>query len=152
MRLPAMKFLKFLKNRETNKTFLAIAVMAGIAASGYVWWSGRTFTPDAPSPLLVASRSQFASLILDFGDGQKREFRGEVLPPMTVLDALSLSTDAAKLELSYKPEREGVEVTTINGKKASGGKHWAFYVNGKLGEDPAAYEIKPMDVIEWRYE
>lgn len=134
-----------------DKCFLTSAVTIGIVAAFFVYWSEQTFTIEVP-PQLSAPRSRQASLLLDFGDGKRREFRGEVAPSMTVMEALALSADAGRIALDYKPSGTGVEVSEINGKRVEQKKGWVFYVNGQRGGNPLTYLVQPGDAIEWRYE
>lgn len=108
--------------------------------------------PDLGQLFLVALPSQLAKVSLDFGDGKKREFRGALTPNMSALEALSISTDIANLPLSHTPTKEGVQIAMIDGKKTEKKKRWVFYINGKIGGDPATYQMKAGDGIEWRYQ
>jgi len=53
-----------------------------------------------------------------------------------------------------KDSNYGPYVDSINGiAGGTGGKYWAFYVNGKLASVGAdAYETKAGDKIEWKFE
>lgn len=128
-------------------------MVLGIAASFVVWHQAyRVALPDVAGPLLVVPPSKFASLEVDFGDGTRREFRGEVVPDMSVLEALAYAAEAADMHLAYAPTRAGIRVAAIGGKKSESRARWTFYVNGRKGEDPMTHLIHPQDEVEWRYE
>lgn len=141
------------KKQKTNHGVLVSIVMLGILASGVVLREVRQPIVE-PSPIFVPLPSQFAHLTVDFGDGKRREFRGEVVFPMSALDALYSAALIGGLELERRPSTRGLVVSRIDGKIARQNVGaWNLYVNGELVDaNPATYAIQSRDVIEWRYE
>ncbi|MDP3963418.1 MAG: hypothetical protein Q8Q39_02890 [bacterium] len=140
------------KSKKTNALFCAVVVLAGMGAAALIWQIAHKPFPDPVPDSYAVIPSRLASLRVDFGDGVRREFRGEVVPNMNVLEALTYATAAGNLHLAYVPEKTGVRVSAINGKKSAKENTWTFYVNGKKGEDPAVYVVEPGDMIDWKYE
>lgn len=95
-----------------------------------------------------------ATLFINFGD-MKRQFTGEVVENMTVLDALNASTAAGQIKLIYHLDSDNnTRVREINGYTADENIQFSFYVNSqKL--DPGELNrtnIKPGDEITIRLE
>jgi len=135
-----------------KKKHYDLAIPAGVMALALVLLVAVILgvTKNATAP--AQSGTSLARLVLDFGDGQRREFEGELVPRMSVLDALAASAAVADIPVSYAPARGGTVVAAIGQKGDSGTKHWVFTVNGKTGENPATYVVKPGDVVLWRYQ
>lgn len=66
----------------------------------------------------------------------------------SALDILKEKAEVKTVDSTY-----GVYVDQINGTANNDGSFWIFYVNGQMADvDPAQYQCKPDDKIEWRYE
>lgn len=107
------------------------------------------------SPVLAAAGPYgMAQLMLDFGDGTSREFRGEVPPATSALDALSYAAGAGNVAVEYVHADAGIAVQRIDGKRNDmRNKKWRLYINGQHAQgDPTARQVIPMDRIEWKYE
>ena len=94
-----------------------------------------------------------ATLILAFENGGSgRMFTGEVVPKMTVLDALIASSEAGQIDLKYIINSDGrAKITELNSYTGVLEKrHLAFYLNNKeIGEGYInTAEIHAGDTIE----
>lgn len=89
-----------------------------------------------------------ARVVIDFGNGKKRAFRGEVVRGMTVYDALVASREVGGFSLSFK----GDAIDEIGGIK-NNSHIWRSYMNGKpITGLPQFEEVKPGDEIVFRFE
>ena len=141
------------KKEKTNNRAILLVIALGTIASLLVLKETRT-PLSQPSPFFVVQPSQFAHLAVDFGDGTRREFRGEVVFPMSAFDALYSATISGELALDYRHSPGGTMVEHIGDKttQKSGGV-WHLYVNGeRIEKSPTIYKISPQDFIEWKYE
>ena len=140
------------KERKTSRAALAVVAVLGVLASAFVLRESLQ-TVSHTSPLVVPMPSQFAHLTVDFGNGLLRELRGEVVRPMSALDALYSAALVGGLDLDYDPSALGLVVSRIDGVAARRAGVWRLYVNGKpVDANPAAYHINPKDVLWWKYE
>jgi hypothetical protein len=86
-------------------------------------------------------------LILDYGNGEQRWFKGEVIPQMTVFDALLASSLGGNFEFEGENQLVAVE-DFVNNEKSK----WTCYLNGKEITQPLnKITIKPKDKIVCRY-
>lgn len=72
----------------------------------------------------------FGRVIIDFGNGQKRAFEGEVPPEgLTLFEVLTLVSEAGNLPMSFRSdEKGGVYLVELNGFINENGHFW----QGKL--------------------
>src|SRR3989344_6982568 len=92
------------KSKKTNVLYCAIVALAGIGAAALILHTAQRPFPDPVPDTYTVMPSSLASLRVDFGDGTRREFRGEVVPDMNVLEALTYATAAGNLHLAYVPQ------------------------------------------------
>lgn len=95
-----------------------------------------------------------ATLFIDFGD-MRRQFTGEVVESMTVLDALNTSAAAGQIKLIYYVDSDNnTKVTEISGYTADENVQFNFYVNSQKLDpgDLNRTNIKPGDKITIRLE
>jgi hypothetical protein len=86
-------------------------------------------------------------LILDYGNGEQRWFKGEVIPQMTVFDALLASSLGGNFKFEGENQLIAVE-DFVNNEKSK----WTCYLNGKEITQPLnKITIKPKDKIVCRY-
>lgn len=124
----------------------AIGTLAGIyILSGYL----EKEATIAPGPAVSQKKADAgARVTIDFGNGKKRAFKGEVVEGMTVYDALVASREVGGFSLSFK----GDAINEIDGVK-NNSHIWRSYVNGKpLADLPQFEEIKPGDEIVFKFE
>ena len=92
------------------KETVTIQILLAVVIIGSIWflnWTLKLF----PS----SGNSQYASLVIHHQD-KNRIFEGEVVEGMTILDALSASSVAGKIELQYDYDDNGkTEIKKING-------------------------------------
>jgi len=141
------------KKKKTNNKALLLVATLSMSAALFILKEVRTPLLQ-PSPFFVVRPSQFAHLTIDFGDGVRREFKGEVVFPMSAFDALYSATISGELTLDYRYSPQGTMVERIGDKTTQEiGKAWHLYVNGeRIKKSPTIYQINPQDFIEWKYE
>lgn len=134
-----------------SKYYWVIVGVAALAVLGTVFVLSDYLAKDATiSPEQVKKAEEKARLLIDFGNGKKRAFRGEIVEGMTVYDALAASQEAAGLSFSLKGEGDAVE--EIDGVK-NNSHEWRYYVNGEPAKvSPQFEEIKPGDKIVFKFE
>jgi hypothetical protein len=139
---------------DTKQTYYwAIVGVAALAVLGIVFVFGNYLARDASFvPQEVGKKTEEsgakARLVIDFGNGTKRVFRGDVAEGMTVYDALLASQEVGGLSFSLN----GEEVNEIGGVK-NNSHEWRYYVNGKSAKTaPQFEEVKPGYEIVFRFE
>jgi len=88
-----------------------------------------------------------ALLVLNYGQGKQRWFKGEVINGMTVLGALKAASEAGNFNFSADGHLSALEDISNNGKK-----QWHCYINNKeitQGLDKTI--INPKDKISCEY-
>ena len=93
-------------------------------------------------------------MIIDYGNGTKRQFRGDGIKFMEDENAWSvLQRAAAGASIPLEVAR-GFHPIVINGKRnGQEGKHWVFYVNGEQQNSaPLEVGIREGDEVVWRFE
>lgn len=90
------------------------------------------------------------SLTIDFGNGQKRAFKGEIVENENLLNVLNQAAKAGNL--NYKLDEKN-NIAAIGTFAATKTKTWQWHVNGKTVEKPI-YEVivRPNDEILIKYE
>ena len=102
-----------------------------------------------PTTKIVEPAKQQVTLVLDFGQGAKRESK---IAAGTAFEALKLTTDQNNLELKTKQYDFGIFVEAIGGVENSRERAWIYFVNGKAGEVSSdKYLLKTGDLVEWKY-
>lgn len=95
-----------------------------------------------------------ASLILDFGNDEVREFGGPVERGMTVIEALYSSSMSGNFEIRYHVDKNGdVNLDSIDESANIGPAVWQFYINGKQAptKDLGRIKVGSGDIIEAHY-
>ena len=134
--------------------YWAIVGIAALAVLGLVLILNNNLTKDSSvSPKSVVSQDGEgkARLLIDFGNGKKRAFRGAVVDGMTVYDVLLASKEGGSFSFSVN----GSGVEEIDGvKNSSRDSHeWRYSVNGKASNvSPEFEEVKPGDEIVFKFE
>ena len=96
-------------------------LLPGVVAAAVIIWLVATFSPPAQGK---------ARLTFDI-DGAKRAFEGEVVPGMTVLDAIKTSVQAGNISFYYAAASDGSDsVLAVNGKRG-GQETFRLDVNGQ---------------------
>ena len=120
-------------------SFLIVVVVLSLAIFNFMMFAGL--------------KHGQATLILAFeNNGQGRIFMGEVVPRMTVLDALITSSRAGRIEFKYviNPNNQTKIVGLNSYTDTLAKKHLTFYVNKDRVDESSInkVEIKPGDTIE----
>lgn len=110
--------------------------------------------PQLPAnpPATASNTAEGVHLVIDFGDGPRREFAS--IPwrsGITVADLLRGNPDLTVLQ---KGTGAAAFLTTINGVENQGadGKNWLYEVNGKVGDRSfAIYELRGGDRVLWTF-
>ena len=94
--------------------------------------------------------SKTASLILNIG-GNKREFQGQIISGMTILDALLVSTQAGEINLKYSLNNDNqTTIFELNNHKIYFQDQINFYLNSKKikTEDINKVKLDNSDIVE----
>lgn len=138
---------------KQNKNLLltAVAVLLLILSGAIVWSAGfkNKNNPNIPQVLLPKIIGK-ANLTVDFGDGSKRTFEGDIIGNEILSDVLSQAAQAGNF--SYKLDEKNNLVSI--GKSINNGKRsWHWYINGKkINEQSNKTIVKTDDKILIRYE
>lgn len=143
------KFKKMIKiNQIKNNDSILILSATILILSGFLifWFSLVRFSPLSQAPKIIGE----ASLTVDFGNGEKRVFRGEIVENENLFNVLNQAAKAGNL--NYKLDERN-NVAAIESFAANKTKIWQWSVNGKKVEKPF-YEIivSPNDEILIKYE
>ena len=103
---------------------------------------------------LLGTFNHEAKVMIDFGGGKTRAFRGSVIGGMSVYHALLAASKAGNLDVEVVSSTEGSFVKKIDSVSDNSSKEWNYYLNGffqnKNPIDKRA--VSPGDAIEFRYE
>jgi hypothetical protein len=124
-----------------KKTVLALAVLlTGAAILG-------TFVYFQQTGYKKVLSDNEALLIIDYGQGRERWFKGEVIEGMTISDVLQTSSRAGSFNLSANGSLAALDGLTSNQEK-----QWKCYLNNReIQEDLDKKIISPKDKISCRY-
>ncbi|MDO8574968.1 MAG: hypothetical protein Q7R61_01695 [bacterium] len=134
-------------NKKGDYILITAAVLLLILSGFFVFlFPFRRFEPKA----LVLKVIGEASLTIDFGNGEKRVFKGEVVDNENLLNVLNQAAKAGNLRYKLDGENNVAAIETFTMDKT---KTWQWRINGKKVEKPL-YEIivKPNDEILIKYE
>lgn len=122
---------------ELGLIFSAIALLIMVAFAVFSFSSNKlgdklVVAPETPK---IIGR---AVLTIDFGNGTKRAFEGDVVENETLLDALTLTSKAGnfRYELDKKMNLAAIETFT-----ATNGKKWQLRINDKKIDKPLSEVI-----------
>jgi hypothetical protein len=93
-------------------------------------------------------------LMIDSGDGNKKEISVEFIQGNTVFDILKTGIEDSEVALETQNYDVGVLVKTIGDKEnGEGGKYWLYYVNGEMPQVSIdKKEVNLGDKIEFKFE
>jgi len=132
------------------KTWLGLSIIGiAILLAGLAMWQGRIALSNVSMPSSSPSvQPQEAELLIDFGNGEIRRFRGGVVEGMKISDALSQSSIAG----NFKVEIDRTHVEKIAGVKNNNRK-WICYVNGKESDTSLNKRgLKAGNRVEFKFE
>ena len=125
---------------------LKVLLVIGVAVAALVFLSGQRRQEQI--------KSNEITVIIDYGNGTKRQFRGDGIKFMEDENAWSvLQRAAAGASIPLEVAR-GFHPIVINGKRnGQEGKRWVFYVNGEQQNSaPLEVGIREGDEVVWRFE
>lgn len=122
-----------------------------LVAAVFVMWANSEISKEFFSlfPAKQAQNANRVKIVIDFGNGKKRAFGGQLMPDMTVERALAVSHSVAGISYVI----EGSRVVEIEGVRVTVNKKWHVYVNDSAQDSiPVTYLMKPGDVVTVRYQ
>ncbi|MBI4999280.1 DUF4430 domain-containing protein [Candidatus Gottesmanbacteria bacterium] len=127
------------------RKYLLLLISLGIIL-GLFWSFPVKLRPELK---VVEPAKQQVTLVLDFGQGAKKE---EKVGAVTAFEALRAAAREQNLELKTKQYDFGIFVESIGGVENSKERAWIYFVNDKAGEVASdKYTLKAGDVVEWKY-
>lgn len=128
---------------------LNILIVSGVIVIALVF-----FLHDWQKERPISNQKEI-TVVIDYGNGIKRQFRGDGIVFMNNENAWSvLQRAAASASIPLEVAR-GFYPIVINGKRnGEEGKRWVFYVNGERKNNgaPLEAEIKEGDDVVWKFE
>ncbi|MDP2855676.1 MAG: hypothetical protein Q8N90_00965 [bacterium] len=107
------------------KTILTLALLIFIATlvfDSYLVLLNRYLNNKAKS---LAQNWKVAKIFLDYGNGQKRAFEGEIVGQgLSLMDALFLVSEAGNIKIGFKETNDMVLVDFIDNYVNAGGHYW----------------------------
>jgi hypothetical protein len=114
---------------------------------------------QAPQPVVAATSDRTVSLVVEFGDGQRRDWTDVPWRDgMTVADVLATAAASSAGEpFSYSQANSGASafLTEMSGAANEGaaGRNWTYQVNGKHADRSfAVYVLQPGDQVLWKFD
>src|SRR3989338_2315072 len=91
-----------------------------------------------------------ASLTINYGEGRVRQFNGEIIPEMTILDAILASAQSNNFVVDYQITNVGLELRAVDGLVGSAARPLQVLVNSQPVEMAKLHQtaIKSGDLIE----
>ena len=108
-----------------------------------------------PHPRTEEGDQKVITLVIDYGDGTRRQFRGDGITFMEDENAWSVLQRAAAAAHIPLEVARGFYPIVINGKRnGEEGKRWALYVNRERHRNsiPLDVFIKEGDEVLWKFE
>ena len=128
------------KNQKDDFILITATLLILVISGAVVFWFSSQKT----------GRDGSVVLTIDFGNGEKRAFEGDIVENETVLDALILVSKAG--DFRYKLDKK-MNLAAIETFTATGGKTWQWYINDKKVAKPLNETIlKADDRILIKYE
>lgn len=145
------------KKKRDSKVYLGVAVAAFLGAVILIFSWNNSFYSDmygyytsAPPSAGVSRPTARGRIGVDFGNGEKRAFGGEIYTGMTILAALREAENVGNFKTQTD---ERGKIVSIAGVKNNGRKIWRMYINGApASELPGRVDIKSGDNVIFRYE
>lgn len=134
-------------SQKDDYILITAAILLLILSGSLVFrFSPGQFLPLSQSPKIIGE----ASLTVDFGNGEKRSFEGEIVENETLIDVLSQSAKAGNF--SYKFD-EKINLSVIDNFWSNENKSWRWYINNeKINEPINEISLKSGDKILIKYE
>ncbi len=120
------------KSIKNDYILMIAAVLLLILSAGAIFWfSGnrRDNNISQSAPKIISK----AVLTIDFGDGSKRNFEGEIIDGETLFDALGQTSRAGNF--SYQLDEKN-NLAAIDSFTRDKNKSWHWYLNDKKIDKP----------------
>ncbi|MDO8743195.1 MAG: hypothetical protein Q7J30_01375 [Candidatus Azambacteria bacterium] len=135
-------------NIKNNEYILMSAALLLLGLSGFTaWFLDKNNSASQPKlPAIIG----MAVLTIDFGDGSKRSFEGEIVAGETSLDALAQASKAGNFSYKMNGNNELIAIENVAQKK---NKRWRWYLDDKKIDRPLnEIVLKSGDKMLTRYE
>lgn len=107
---------------KTILTLVLFIFIATLVFDSYLVLLNRQLNNKAKS---FAQNLKVAKVVLDYGNGQKRAFEGEVVGQgLSLMDALLLVSEAGNIKIGFKETSDMVLVDSIDNYVNAGGHYW----------------------------
>lgn len=136
------------KNNKKGDHVLIIAAVLLLILSGFLvfLFPSRRFEPKASVSKIIGK----ASLTIDFGNGKKRAFEGNIIENETPIDVLNQAAKAGNF--SYKLDEKS-NLAAIDNFGSGKNKSWRWYLNGeKINKSVNEISLKSGDKILIKHE
>jgi len=119
-------------NKKNDYVLMVVAVLLLILSAGAIFWfSGKRQDNNiSQSAQKIIGR---AALTIDFSDGNKRNFEGEIVENETLIDVLIQASKAGNF--SYKLDGEN-NLAAVDSFTRNKNKSWHWYLNDKKNDKP----------------
>lgn len=138
-------------NKKDDYILMLVAILLLILSGGVIFWFSIAKKPNTVvfQPFMPKIIGE-AKLIINFGNGNERNFEGEIIEGETLVGVLIQASKAG--DFSYKLDGKN-NLAAVENFAAQAGKSWHWYVNDKK-IDKSLYEIilKDGDNILIKYE
>ena len=114
-------------DKKNDSILIAAALLLLILSGGAIFWfSGKRQDKNIsrPTPKIIGS----AALTVDFSDGNKRNFEGEIIAGENLIDVLTQVSKAGNF--SYQLDEKN-NLTAIDSFTRNKNKSWHWYLNDK---------------------
>lgn len=136
-----------------KKENLAFWILFVLAIGGIIFsLQNKNLKKEIKKESVLHHQTNQASLIIDYGNGKKRFFRGEAVEGLDLKTLLELLTEEKKITSKFKKTQKGFILESLEGLK-NNSKSWKCYLNGTLiKKDLEKVFIQPGDQIRLVYE
>jgi hypothetical protein len=148
-----------MKNKKLIITAGALALMLLTVRGAYGLWKSKPQKLNAEISQKAELPPEEKLENVPIGEKTFLEINGvrleiSIARPMSVYDFMEIFRQEGKINFTDKTYiGMGKFIDTINGIKGDGEKTWIYYVNGAKAEVGVSnYQIKPGDVVSWKYE
>lgn len=136
---------------KNKYTLLAIIILF---LAGFFYYKNSNLKNSLTTPTSnVAVAESKINLVIDFGNGDIKNFDLTANSEDTAFSILKTATEKENINLQVKQYDFGVFVEKIGESESTAEKSWIYYVNGESGQIAADQQkLKNGDKIEWKYE
>lgn len=125
-----MSMNRFLETAAVRWVALFSVFLAAVAAI-FVWnasFYNEFLAYFKATPAVSLGKNTAARVTIDFGNGKKRAFEGDVMSPISAAEALRAASTAGRFSLNMALSGE---ISDINGVRELREKGWRWYLNGE---------------------